>query len=911
MSVLSRVSGGLRALFQRKKADQELDDELRAYLDAATDQHVTSGMSPDAARRTARISLGSIEAVKDQTRDVGWESIVGALRQDIRYGLRTLAKAPTFTLVAVGTLAVGIGATTAIFTLVNALLLAPLPFKDPSRLMLVHLTAPREDDAPGTVRKVVWSYPKYQHVRDTQQIFEPPALFDGHEWSLTGTAEPERLRGELISASYLSTLGVTPSLGRDFTPEEDRQAGINGIVLLGHGLWQRRFGGNPGVLGQAIELDSIPYTVVGILPEGFRGMTGEAQVWVPVTTLPADRLEQRFMHSYYMVARRKSSISEAQARAAVTQLGATVDAAFPNPRGGGHWGAMGATLDSERVDPLIGRSTLVLFGVVVVVLLIGCVNLANLLLARNLARQREVAMRLAIGATRARLVRQFLTESLLLAGAGAVSGIALAYGTLRLAAALLPEAGVVVRSGSFDLTHLGVNQIQIDPTTLAFTLAITVTTAVLFGLVPAWRATGIDILATMKTGGSGSIAHGPRVAGMRNLLIVGETALALVLLVASGLMIQSVRNLQHTELGFVPDHLVTADLSLPPRRYDAARMMRFLVDLHDRLRALPGVESVAFCNTSPVSGDRNSTTVWFPDKPSVPSGSEPLIGVHWTSPGYFSAMGIHLLRGRTFTDRDRTGTPRVVVINETAARSLFKGEDPIGRRIAMGFSRNGFGGNDGADVIGVVNDVRYESVERAANLDAYVSLLQSPVNEGVLLIRTPLDPGYSCSDDSTTGRSARPGPARRARQDDAGSVGGRDVAHAAQRGPAGSLCGRGARAGRHRTLRGDGAGRRATRPRNRRAPGPRRRARGHFRTGHEACVVVHERGARGRRRAGPHLHAVPGATAVSRQPEQPGDVRAERRHPAGRVGLGHLRPGAARQSRRSPDESSRGLDPGR
>jgi putative ABC transport system permease protein len=741
MSVLSRFAAGLRALLRRRKADQELDDELQAYLDAAAEHHVASGMSADAARRAARVSVGSVEAVKDHTRDIGWESIVGALRQDVRYGLRTLAKAPTFTVVAVGTLAVGIGATTAIFTLVNALLLAPLPFRDPSRLMLVHLTAPDDDGAPGLVRKVVWSYPKYQRFRETQQIFEPPALFDGREWSLTGTAEPERLRGELISASYLSTLGVTPSLGRDFTPEEDRQPGINGVVLLGHGLWQRRFGGNPGVLGQVIGLDSIPYTVVGVLPPGFRGMTGEAQVWVPVTTLPADRLEQRYMHSYYMVARRKPSVSEQQARTTVAQLGAAIDAAFPNPRGGPHWGATGTTLDSERVDPLIGRSTLVLFGVVVFVLLIGCVNLANLLLARSLARQREVAMRLAIGATRARLVRQFLTESLLLAGAGAVSGIAVAYGTLRLAAALLPEAGVVVRSASFDLTHLGVNQIRIDPTTLAFTLAVTVATAVLFGLAPAWRATRIDILGTMKAGGSGSIAHGPRVAGLRNLLIVGETALALVLLVASGLMIQSVRNLQRTELGFVPDRLVTADLSLPTRRYDAGRMTQFFVDLQDRVRSLPGVESVAFSNTSPVSGDRSSTTVWFPDQPSVPPGSESLIGVHWTSPGYFSTMGIRVLKGRTFTDRDRTGTPRVVVINETAARSLFKGEDPIGRRIAMGFSRGGFGGNDGAEVIGIVNDVRYESVERAANSDAYVSLLQSPVDEGVLLIRSPLDPG--------------------------------------------------------------------------------------------------------------------------------------------------------------------------
>ena len=394
----------------------------------------------------------------------------------------------------------------------------------------------------------------------------------------------------------------------------------------------------------------------------------------------------------------------------------------------------------------------------------------------------------------------------------------------------------------------------------------------------------------MKAGGSGSFAHGPRVASFRNLLIVGETALALVLLVASGLMIQSVRNLQRTELGFVPDELVTADLSLPTRLYDAGRMRRFLVDLQDRVRSLPGVQSVAFSNTSPVSGDRNSTTVWFPDKPSVPPGSEPLIGVHWTSPAYFSTMGIHVLKGRTFTDRDRTGTPRVVVINETAARSLFKSEDPIGRRIAMGFSRSGFGGNDGAEVIGVVNDVRYQSVERAHH--AYVSLLSRR--------RGRLPPARSAprADDSARWRRSR--PACRS------STSRRCARFGTRRGARGSRdlrlsC-------RARWPRSDSTAwwrRPSSTPRD---PGPRARGRsGRIHAGYSAGAAVHDRWNRGRRPAGPGRAAVPGAAALSRQPEQPGDVRAGRGYPSGRVGPGRLHPGAARQPRRSPDESSRGV----
>ena len=658
------------------------------------------------------------------------------LRQDIRYAVRTLIKAPVFTLIAVVTLALGIGANTAIFTLVNGLLLKPLPFAEPDELMMVHLLAPDREGGPGVFREMVWSYPKYEVFRDEQRVFSEHALFARREWSLTGNGEPERVRGEIIGARYLTTLGMTPHIGRDFSNNEDRTPGMDGIVMFGYALWQRRFGGDPNVIGRVVRLSAIPYTVVGVLPPGFRGLTGEAEAWIPLMTMTAEGLNQRWSHSYYAVARRKPGVSEEQARAAVTLLGHRVDAAIPDSRGVAKFGAMALSLHDSRVDALIRRSALVLLGAVGFVLLIGCVNLANLILARAATRQREVAIRLAMGATRGRLVRQFLTESLILAGAGAIAGVGVAYGALRLAGALMPEAGIVLRSQTFGLTRVGMSLIDLDVTTLLFTLGITVLTAVLFGLIPAWHASRSDIVTTMKTGAAGSIAPGARGLSLRNLLIVGETALALVLLVAAGLMLQSVNNLQRTSLGFEPAGLVTFPISLPGTEYNNARSTQFFLDLVERVQALPGVQSAAYGFCPPVSGGCNATDVTFPGKPPVSPGQEPLTGVHWASPELFETMSVPLVRGRTFTDRDRQGQPKVVVINETAARTIFGNQDPIGQKVGLG--QGGF--HDGAEVIGIVKDVRYRAVEQAPMADMYIPLLQSPRSNGILFVRTTLDP---------------------------------------------------------------------------------------------------------------------------------------------------------------------------
>jgi putative ABC transport system permease protein len=663
------------------------------------------------------------------------------LRQDIRYAIRTLLETPGFTFIAVLTLAFGIGGTTAIFTLVNGLLLKPLPYKAPSQLMVVHLLAP-ERGLDGPPRDLVWSYPKFQAFRANQRSFQDATLFTPTDWNVTGaSSEPERVHGEIIDSRYLSVLGIGPQLGRDIRPEEDRAPGIAPIVLISHGLWQRRFGGDPNIIGQTVGLNLVPHTIIGVMPANFRGLTGGAEVWVPLMSSSnagyTVDLNNAWSHSYFAVARRKADVSELQAKMDVELIGAQINTLFPSERvfGKATFGARAVSLDDSRLDALMRRAVYVLLGAVCAVLLIGCVNLANLLLARSLARQREVAIRLAIGATRLQIVRQFLTESAVLASAGAAGGLLVAFASMKLAGILMPEASMLLPR-TFQLTRVGIGMIDLDWTTLLFALGTTVVTVLLFGLLPAWQASRADVTHAIKAGGAGSIGRGTQALSLRTLLIVAETALALVLLVGAGLMLRSVRNLQTTGLGFEPDGVITASVAAPSARYDNAHATQLLTQLLDRLRAQPGVQAAAYGSCAPVSGGCNGTGATFPDR-ELARGTEPMLGIMWASPGYFETMGITLVKGRTFTDRDRAGQPRVVILSETAARTFWPGEDPIGKRVRFG--QGGFDSNSYGEVVGVVADVRYQAVETAPRSDAYLPVLQSPRSGGILFVRSSLD----------------------------------------------------------------------------------------------------------------------------------------------------------------------------
>jgi putative ABC transport system permease protein len=649
--------------------------------------------------------------------------------QDLRYAVRTLARHSGFTAIAVLTLALGIGANTAIYSVVDATLLRTLPFYQPSRLMKVALVAPGLHGEPPR-DDVVWSYPKYETFRQLQQVFSDSAVYRSSTDNLTATDDPEQIRGEIVSASYFPLLGVKAAVGRVFLPEEDVTAEKDMVALISHSLWEQRYGGDPAAIGKTISLDSVPYTIVGVLPAGFQGLSGPADVWRPVHTLSwADDLSQRWSHSWEMIARLKPGVTAGQAKSAVTLLGAQIDRAHAM-RNSAAWGAKARTLDEARLDPAVRKSVLVLFGAVSFVLLIACVNIANLLLARGSTRTREIAIRLAIGARRSRLVRQLLTESLLLAMLGAVASVAMAWAGLRALEWINPAnpatAGNAFGRRISGLTALGLDSIRLDSRALLFTFGIAVLTGILFGLAPAWQASRAAVADALKNAAARPLG----ILTGKSVLVVAELALALVLLVGAGLMLKSFSRLLAGRTGVDADRVLTVRMNKTPTTAS------FFSELERRVAALPGVESAGLMNCHALAGGCNSTVIWFRDKPPVPSGSEPIVGVHWASPGYFKSVRIPLLRGRSFTHADRQGAQKVVLINDSAARRFWPGEDPIGHHIGVG--QGGFG--DSAEVIGIVGDVRYGEMDQPAVPDVYLPYLQSPRGSLILYVRTAGNP---------------------------------------------------------------------------------------------------------------------------------------------------------------------------
>ena len=666
------------------------------------------------------------------------------LRHDLSYAVRALMKARMFAVTTIVMLGVGIGANVAMFSLVNAILLKPLPFADPDRLMIVHLLA-ADQDAAGVYRPNIWSYPKYKVFNQSQQAFESMTAFGGGNWNLTGTDRPERLSGEFIESNYFDLLGIRPVVGRAFLPEEMKAPGSAALAMLGYGLWSSRFGADPAVIGHPINLNGIPHTIVGVVPRGFRGLTGSSDVWVPLTTLAAEDLENPFDHSYTVVARRKRDISSSQADAEARVVGTAVDARFHDSQRP-PWSATAMPLNDQRIDPIVRRSVLLLLVAVVSVLLIVCLNLANLTLFKALARQREVAIRLALGASRFRIVRQQMTESALLGVAGAVTGLAIAALILRIGGSLMPDLRMVLSgpaSGAAratagqtaGLTRVALDYVGFDASTLIFTLLIATLTTMMFGLGPAWSGSRRDLTTAMKAWSSRLTPQGSRWLGGRNLLVVAEISLALVLLTAAGLMLTSVGRLQSATLGFNPDSVLTFRVPLAAPRYNSRSATELLERLTTGLSQRDGVTAATYGSCAPLSGGCNRTTMRRPDRPPLPPGAENPVGVLWASPGYFDTLGIRVVRGRVFTDRDRVGQPKVVVISELAARTYWASEDPIGKRLAVG--QGGFGG-EGAEIVGIVQDVRYGSVETSVMPDVYLPLLQSMRSGGVIFVKSGL-----------------------------------------------------------------------------------------------------------------------------------------------------------------------------
>jgi putative ABC transport system permease protein len=663
---------------------------------------------------------------------------MNTLWQDIRFAIRMMIKSPGFTAVAVLSLALGIGANTAIFSVTNAVLWTPMPYRNAERLMQVE----RVEEKTGAAEP--WSYPKFEVLRDNNQVFESVAAYSNQNFALTETDDPQRVEVEMVSASYFPMLGVEAFRGRVFLPEEDQTPNTHPVALITHGIWQRRFGSDPNLLGQTISINKVRFEIVGILPEGFRGQSGTAEVWVPMMMAPQltfpRRLQSKFAHWHQVIGRLKSDLSEVQAKAEMDTFGQKIDELIPWPANFGPSSpekVRTLSLKESRNDPAIRRSLLVLFGAVGLVLAIACANIANLLLARSTVRRREIAVRTALGASRVRLIRQFLTESALLSFIGAVAGLIIAYWGIELLIAFKPTAapGEITQS-QFVTPALDFSPARIDGEVFAFTALLSLLTGIVFGLVPAIQASRPDINQSLKDSANARTALGSlRRLNPRTLFVVVQIALSLVLLIGAGLMIRSFERLQAIPAGFDGENLLTLQVDLP--RYKPEEATAFFEQLIDRASQMPGVESVSVASATPLSSNRGATVIKI--KGSQSQGKEPegTIGVHSIGPDYFKAFRIPLIKGRVFTNQDREGSRRVAIINDAAARRFWPDQDPIGKEIWLGV---GWESDDFAEIVGIVGDVKYKRIEEAVAPEAYVPYLQPTEPTSFVILRASSNP---------------------------------------------------------------------------------------------------------------------------------------------------------------------------
>jgi putative ABC transport system permease protein len=706
------LGGEMAALFRARLRDEARRGRAaRARFWARTLLDVLANAGAERlARRTRRAP-----------RPPGKGQAMDTLRQDLRYALRSLLRAPAFLAVAVATLALGIGANGAIFSAVNAVLLRPLPFPDADRLVFVW--GRTAADSQSAV-----SWPEFVDWREQNRSFEAMAVWRPQSVTLTGSGEPERLIGAFVTASLFPLLGATPQLGRTFEPGETEPGAVRPVAVLSHGLWHRRFGGDPGILGRTLVLNGHPLTVIGVmgpdLAHGrapFNAYVLDTEAWLPAPYFPNEKGLVRGVTELLVMAKLRRGVALESAQAEMQVIARGLEQAHPETHAGRT--ASIRPLHEDMVEE-VRPALLVLLGAVGLVLLIACGNVANLLLARASHRHREIAVRSALGAGRRRIVRQLLTESLLLAAGGGLAGLAVAYGGVRALAWLLAASG----NGRLLPADTG-----LDARVLAFTAAITLLTGLLFGALPALHASRPDLGAVLKEGRGAGAGRARR--RFRDALVVWEVALSMVLLVGAGLLLQSALALHRADPGFRAERVLTWEFRLPVSRYrEPAQIAGFFRQVTERMSAVPGVESVALVRAIPFSGNGGSELYAVDGREEPRAGQEPRAQSNIVSPAYFETMHIPLLRGRVFDARDRADSPRVVVINATMARQVWPDEEPLGRRLRFK------GREDWATVIGVVGDVRHSGLDEAPTAQVYTAHEQDPRIFACLVARTAGDP---------------------------------------------------------------------------------------------------------------------------------------------------------------------------
>jgi putative ABC transport system permease protein len=628
---------------------------------------------------------------------------------EFRVASRTLLKQPGFTLVAVSTLALGIGANVAIFAVVNGMLLQPLPYANQARILSLD---ERDRAFPDGLSL---SMADYLDWRDRQAVFESMAVFQETNVTLTAVDDPERIQATVTSAELFSLLGVTPVAGRAFRPGEDSPSAER-VAIVGYGLWQRRFGGTP-IVGRTIELDRGVYTIVGVMGPGF-GFPEFAQIWIPLRIDPAAAAAARGAHSYDAVGLLRRGVGEEQARANLEVIARQLAQAYP--RTNTDVGVLTEPLRERSLPGELRRGFVVFMVVVGFVLFIACANIANLLLGRAVTRDREMAVRTALGAGRWRVLRLLMTESLLIAAAGCAVGLLLGRAARDALIASVPiEIPIWM---TFD----------IDPAVVAFAVALAALSAVIFSLIPALRASRPDVTAALKDSGTRSATGGS--GRLRTALVVGEVAVAVVLLVGGGLVIRGFLQLMRVDPGFRPSNLLTLRTVLPESEYGAEdRRRAFLDEVLPRIRSLAGVEGAAAVSSLPLGGGLSTYTIAVEGAPPPPAGRNPVAAMAVVSPGYFETLGIPLRRGRTFDERDgRPGTDPVVIVNETLAAAHWPGQDPVGKRLKLGDHASA---RPWMTVVGVAGDVRQRSLEEPVRQGMYVTQAQQPTRGLTVVVR--------------------------------------------------------------------------------------------------------------------------------------------------------------------------------
>jgi predicted permease len=722
MNFLRHFVQGLRALFRKEQLRQELDEELLDFTEAAVEENMRAGMSREAALRTARTEVGSATSIQDRVHEAGWESVVDSTWQDVRYALRFLRKSPGFTTVATLTLALGIGANIAIFSIVNAVLLRSLPFREPDRLVKIFF------NNPGIgLHGVRFSVPEMNDLKDRAGVFEYVSAACRGSIDLTGGSQPERLALLIVSPTYFSMLGAVPEKGRLFG-QQDAIPGYSPVVVISDGVWRRNFAADPNIIGRTIRLDNDPYTIIGVMPPGFRHPAQsispryqDIDVWqasgFSAPPDPAPTRGSRDLPGAYGLLKRGVTLEQAQAR--LTAMAAEIRHDFPTDYpANAKW-----TVEIQPLQEfLVGNirpMLLLLQGAVMLIVCIVALNLANLLLARASRRQQEIAVRSALGATRGRIVRQMLTESLLLSFLGGVAGIILAAVAVRFIPRLLPSS----------IPSSTVSQVGLDWVVLAYALLVSLLTGVLFGLAPALQLGKSD--SSSSSASFGAIREGARSAGasvktgrLRDALTVSELALAVVLLIGAGLLLRTLQGLLQENPGFNPTQVVAANVNLPypigpneDRYLTSGMQSAFYRELLRRTRSIPGIELAGIVSDLPTSGSVFNFPLWIEDRASN-SEDDLHVGLILISPDYFKVMQTSLLRGRFFSESDQDGKLPVAIVDEATARRYWPDGNALGRRVRIG--------QDPAwkTIVGIVQNIKHDGLDRDGIPHIYTPVYQ-------------------------------------------------------------------------------------------------------------------------------------------------------------------------------------------